>query len=204
MSPKGNDTVSTVFQTRFFGGAGDATLTPSHVRRHAPFATHGAVLRPCFRSHGRQGFQTMTPAQPTPPIDPLARPDVLRILLGPTASARLTESGAECFAIVGKVTWPGDASRWAIYLLPVPLAGANAATSVLLGTHRAAPIRRPSPQPTPDTATPANTAALPHGIGTKAAAPADGSQAPEANSGGTAANVGAPMPLWEPYKNAKI
>ena len=87
-------------------------------------------------------------------VDPLAREGITRILLGPTASKHLTESGAECFAIVGKVPWPGDASRWAIYLLPVPLAGANAATSVLLGTHRAAPIRRPSPQPTPDTATP--------------------------------------------------
>lgn len=79
--------------------------------------------------------------KPSPTQDPLARPGVVRILPGPTASATLTEAGAECFALVGRDTYPGEPSRWVILLCPVPLTVANAASRVLLGTHTAKPIR---------------------------------------------------------------
>lgn len=71
-------------------------------------------------------------------LDPLAKGNVMNILLGQTASKHLRASGAECFTFVGKDTDPGDPARWVILLQPVPLAVAAAATTVLLGKARAA------------------------------------------------------------------
>jgi hypothetical protein len=63
----------------------------------------------------------------------LAKVNIMKILLGPTASKHPRASGAECFAFVGKDTYPGDPARWVILLKAVPLAVANAATAVLPG-----------------------------------------------------------------------
>jgi len=67
----------------------------------------------------------------------LAKVNVMKILLGPTALKHPRASGAECLALVGKDTSPGDPARWVILLQPVPLAVAYAASAVLPGKARA-------------------------------------------------------------------
>ena len=60
-------------------------------------------------------------------LDPLAKGNVMNILLGQSASKHLRASGAECFTFVGKDTDPGDPARWVILLQALPLAVANPA-----------------------------------------------------------------------------
>jgi len=69
--------------------------------------------------------------------DPLAHPGVIKLVLGPVESAVLKATGERCFVLVGRETYPGDPSRMAIMLLPVPLETAQAAESVALGKARA-------------------------------------------------------------------
>lgn len=78
---------------------------------------------------------------PTNPLDPLAHPGVIRIALGPTASAMLTQSGESVFALVSRQTWPADPKRWAIYLLPVSLTIARCAEAVAMGRATARAIK---------------------------------------------------------------
>jgi hypothetical protein len=111
-------------------------------------------LRPCFAPGGIKDFHDMNPAQPTPITDPTACPDVVRILLSARASQHLSETGQSVFALVSRQRWPDDLSRWAIYLLPVPLALARAAEGVILGTHTARPIRKPATATTGANTTP--------------------------------------------------
>jgi hypothetical protein len=84
------------------------------------------------------------------PEDPLREPGTIRLLLSAGASQALTDSGHECFQIVGKTSYPALPGRWAIYLRPVPLKIAQDACNVILGTHRAAKIKIP-PAATPAT-----------------------------------------------------
>jgi hypothetical protein len=81
---------------------------------------------------------------PTNPLNPPDLPGVVRILLGPTASATLDATGEKVFALVARDVWPNDRSRWVILLKPCPLALARQAEGVVLGTHRAARIRPPA------------------------------------------------------------
>ena len=85
--------------------------------------------------------------------DPLAREGVTRILLGPTASKHLTEAGAECFALAGRQSYPGDPARWVILLAPVPLDVARQAEGVIIGTHTAKRTRKPATARTGTTTT---------------------------------------------------
>lgn len=63
------------------------------------------------------------PTNPLDPPDPLAQPDVMRILLSEPATAASLEAG-ECFPIVGKGTNPNDPSR---------MVTANVQSSTLIG-----------------------------------------------------------------------
>jgi hypothetical protein len=74
-------------------------------------------------------------------VDRWAREGVKQIKLGPSASKALTESGQSVFALVSRQRWPDDPQRWAIYLLPVPLALARQAEGVVLGSHKATRIK---------------------------------------------------------------
>jgi hypothetical protein len=76
--------------------------------------------------------------------DPLALPGVIRILLGPTASRVLSESGEQSSVVVGRGSYPSDPSRWVIYLKPCSLEVANAACSILAETHTATRIKTAS------------------------------------------------------------
>ena len=69
-------------------------------------------------------------------LDPLAAPGVIRIALSERATAALLEAG-DCFAIVGRGSYPLDAGRMVVYLKPCPLKVATDACLVLAGTHRA-------------------------------------------------------------------
>jgi hypothetical protein len=73
----------------------------------------------------------------------------VRILLSESDSQRLSAIGVECFAVVGRDTYPGNPAQWVIYLLPTTFKAANSATGVAKGTHRAVRIKStPDHQPT--------------------------------------------------------
>ena len=74
-------------------------------------------------------------------VDPLAHPQVRRLLLSEAASRYLSESGEQCFQIISKASWPACPDRWAILVAPVPMAVAVAACNVILGTHKATKIK---------------------------------------------------------------
>ena len=76
---------------------------------------------------------------PTKP-DPLRRPEVLTLDLTTEQAAQFAELG-ECFAIVGRGSYPGHASKLCLFALPVPKAVADAACRVALGECRATKIR---------------------------------------------------------------
>ncbi len=76
-----------------------------------------------------------------PEADPLAMPGVTRLLLSVGVSQALQRTGEQCFAIVGKCSFPACPDRWAIYLAPVPMATAAAACDVLLGRATARRIK---------------------------------------------------------------
>lgn len=82
----------------------------------------------------------------TPDIDPTACPGTTRILLSSRASQHLSETGAACFALVARDTYPGDPSRWVILLAPCSLKLAQDAERVAMGKATARPIR-PTPAP---------------------------------------------------------
>ena len=86
----------------------------------------------------------LAPLPLAPPFDPLARPGLVRILLGPTASQVLTATGEKVFALVASETYPGDPSRWVILVVPVPLDVARQAASVALGRMIATKPRKPT------------------------------------------------------------
>ena len=91
------------------------------------------------------------------PEDPLREPGTIRLLLSVGASQALTDSGHECFQIVGRTSYPALPGRWAIYLKPVPLKIAQDACNVALGTHSARKIKpAPTPAPAATAATPTN------------------------------------------------
>ena len=92
------------------------------------------------------------------PEDPLREPGTIRLLLSAGASQALTDSGHECFQIVGRTSYPALPCRWAIYLKPVPLKIAVDACNVAMGSHKAVRIK-PAPTPAPATTagSPTNT-----------------------------------------------
>jgi hypothetical protein len=61
----------------------------------------------------------------------------VRILLGERASEALTAAGADAFVVIGRATYPGDPTRWAIHLLPVPMNLACDAIAVATGEVKA-------------------------------------------------------------------
>jgi hypothetical protein len=77
-------------------------------------------------------------------VDPLAHPNVRRLLLSESASRYLSESGEQCFQILAKGSWPACPGRWVILIAPVPMAVAVAASNVILGTHKAVRIKVPA------------------------------------------------------------
>lgn len=92
---------------------------------------------------------------PTNPLNPPDRPDVVRILLGPSASKALTESGEKVFALVSRGTYPHDPSRWVILLRPCSLRTAQDAEAVAMGEMVATkPRKAATPATTPPTANP--------------------------------------------------
>ena len=78
------------------------------------------------------------------PVDSLAAPGVVRIALSERASLALSETGHECFAIIGRGSYPTDPARMVIYCQAVPTATATAACQILAGTHRAQRIKTPA------------------------------------------------------------
>ena len=91
----------------------------------------------------------------TNPLNPSARPGVVRILLSERASAALSATGQSVFALVARDTYPGDPSRWVIILAPCSLKLAQAAERVAMGKATARPIRpTPAPATAPATANP--------------------------------------------------
>ena len=77
-----------------------------------------------------------------PEADPLAMPGVVRLALSERASRALSAAG-ECFAIIGRGTYPTDPARMVIYCQSVPLATAAAACRILTGEARAVRIMPP-------------------------------------------------------------
>jgi hypothetical protein len=65
------------------------------------------------------------------------------ILLSESASRHLDTIGQDCFAVIGRGSWPDQPSRWRLWLVPCPVKIANDAVGVAKGTHRA--TRKPSP-----------------------------------------------------------
>lgn len=108
-----------------------------------------------------------------PRVDPLACPNVIRILLSERASRALSETGQECFAIIGRGSYPSDPARMVIFCQPVPMAVATAACGILAGTHRAQRTRPPA------TATPkAAATSAPAIVSEATATPAQAATAP--------------------------
>ena len=70
-------------------------------------------------------------------------PRIIRLALSERASRHLLEAG-ECFAIIGRGSYPSDPARMVIYCQPVPMATATAACQILAGTHRAQRIKPPA------------------------------------------------------------
>jgi hypothetical protein len=83
-------------------------------------------------------------------VDPLAHPNVRRLLLSESTSRYLSESGEQCFQILAKGSWPACPGRWVILIAPVLMAVAVAASNVILGTHKAVRIKPPVPPPPAD------------------------------------------------------
>lgn len=81
-----------------------------------------------------------SPCQPKP--DPLRRPEVLTLDLTTEQAQQFAELG-ECFAIVGRGSYPGHVGKLCLFALPVPKAVADAACAVAVGTHKATRIRTP-------------------------------------------------------------
>lgn len=79
----------------------------------------------------------------TPRIDPLARPDIVRIALSERATAALLAQG-EAFAIVGRGSYPTDTNRMVIFCQPCPMELATAACQILARTHKAVRIKPPA------------------------------------------------------------
>jgi hypothetical protein len=69
----------------------------------------------------------------------------VRILLSSEASARLTAMGERCFTVASRQTYPGDPSRWVLYLRAVDTEIVEGALRVLSGEHMAAP--KPNEKP---------------------------------------------------------
>lgn len=69
----------------------------------------------------------------------------IRILLSESASARLRSAG-DCFAVVGRASYPDDLRRMVLHLVPAPLARAAAACRVATGEARAVKPRTKSPK----------------------------------------------------------
>jgi hypothetical protein len=69
-------------------------------------------------------------------------PPLVRILLSKAASDALTASGEQAFSVIGRASHPDDPTRWVIYIAPVSFTTASDACAVLLGTKRAAPLRK--------------------------------------------------------------
>ena len=69
------------------------------------------------------------------------KPPITRILLGPTASALLSETGEKCFAILTRATHPQDPTRWVIHLVPIDWPTAQDADAVLFGRATVKPIK---------------------------------------------------------------
>lgn len=59
--------------------------------------------------------------------------DFTRILLSEAASRHLSATGENCFAVVGKASWPDNPARWVLYLLPCSIAQADSAVRVARG-----------------------------------------------------------------------
>jgi len=91
---------------------------------------------------------------PTVPLDPLATPGVIRILLSKAASDVLTETGERSFIIVAKVMRgteePQTMGRWAITLAPIDWQRSRDAAGVLMGTRKASRLRTPHKAKTPN------------------------------------------------------
>ena len=106
------------------------------------------------KGHGKieENSQLIEPSR----VDPLAKPGVIRIALSERASRALSETGQECFAIIGRGSYPTDPARMVIYCQPVPLEVAIAACDVLTGKATARRVKPPkaaapaSPAITPD------------------------------------------------------
>ena len=67
---------------------------------------------------------------------------MIRIQLDAEQSAQLTQAGGRAFSIVGRASHPSEPSLWILSLAPLDWAKAIAATSVLVGTHRAVKITK--------------------------------------------------------------
>jgi hypothetical protein len=122
--PKGIYEVTRFSNHGFSEGAGEAPPSPSRAFGRPPAASLGAVLSPSGTPDG-----------------------VIRILLSRAASDALTATGERAFAIVHRcmrgVEEPETVGRWCITLAPVEWETAQDASAVLLGTKRAAPLRKP-------------------------------------------------------------
>jgi hypothetical protein len=82
---------------------------------------------------------------PTDRIDPLANPNVIRILLSETQTQELTASGERAFVSVSRCSYPGNPAQWQILISPCSLNLLNEATRVLRGESRSVRIRKIKP-----------------------------------------------------------
>jgi hypothetical protein len=83
--------------------------------------------------------------QLTQPIDPLANPNVIRILLSETQSAILAATSERAFVSVSRCSYPGNPAQWQILISPCSLNLLNEATRVLRGESRSVRIRKIKP-----------------------------------------------------------
>jgi hypothetical protein len=80
--------------------------------------------------------------QLTDRVDPLANPNVIRILLSETQSAILAATGETCFVSASRCPYPGNPAQWQILISPCNLNTLNQATRVLRGESRSVRIRK--------------------------------------------------------------
>lgn len=73
----------------------------------------------------------------------------LRIILSTEASTRLTAVGERAFTVASRQVYPGDSSRWVLYLRAVDSERVDGAVRVMSGELRAVPHPN-EPEPSPD------------------------------------------------------
>ena len=84
---------------------------------------------------------------PPPKPDPLRNPACLVLELSTEQALPFAQLG-ECWAVIGKGSYPNHVGKLCLYAIPLPCDVATAASNVALGTHKAVRIKTATATPT--------------------------------------------------------